>query len=42
MSEPNLASVQEIATGIYHVGAGAAPAESELWVDDIQVSDKSF
>ncbi|MEP6590698.1 MAG: hypothetical protein ABJC19_05905, partial [Gemmatimonadota bacterium] len=38
ISEPNLASVQEIATGIYHVGATPAPAAAELWVDDIRLA----
>ncbi len=38
ISEPNLASVQEIATGIYHVGTGPTPASAELWVDDIRLA----
>ena len=38
ISEPNLASVQEIATGIYHVAPGAAPPAAELWVDDIRLA----
>ncbi|MEO5800509.1 MAG: hypothetical protein ABIS00_13810 [Gemmatimonadales bacterium] len=38
ISEPNLASVQEIATGIYHIAPGAAPSAAELWIDDIRLA----
>ncbi len=38
ISEPNLAKVQEIATGIYHKAGGAAPAAAELWIDDIRLA----
>jgi hypothetical protein len=36
---PNLAAVQELATGIWRVDAHATVDEAELWVDDIRLSD---
>ena len=38
ISEPNLASVQEIAAGIYHVGVGGPSPTAELWIDDIRLA----
>lgn len=38
ISEPNLASVQEIATGIYHIGSGTPLTTAELWIDDIRLA----
>lgn len=34
---PNLAAVQEVATGIRYVTEGAAITETELWTDDIRL-----
>ncbi len=42
INPPNLAAVQELAAGMYYPvgpGGGAAIQETELWVDDIRVSD---
>jgi hypothetical protein len=36
---PNLAAVQEIAVGILRVASGTFVDQSELWVDDIRLSD---
>lgn len=38
INPPNLAAVQEVAAGIYRVGAGTAGTEAELWVDDIRLT----
>ncbi len=38
VSPPNLAAVQEMAAGIYRVAANVTTDESELWVDDIRLS----
>lgn len=38
VSEPNLASVQEVATGIWRPGPGAALPLAELWIDDIRLA----
>lgn len=35
---PNLAAVQEVATGIRYAGDGAAIMETELWTDDIRLA----
>ncbi len=39
INPPNLAAVQEISVGIYRVGQAVTTAESELWIDDIRLSD---
>jgi hypothetical protein len=39
VNPPNLAAVQEIAAGIYRVAQNVTTTESELWVDDIRLSD---
>ncbi len=40
INPPNLASVQEISTGIYRVSGTASPADTaELWVDDIRLEE---
>jgi motility/secretion related protein SprA len=39
INPPNLAAVQEVAAGIYRVGASVTTQESELWVDDIRLSE---
>jgi hypothetical protein len=42
INPPNLAAVQELAAGMYYPvgpGGGAAIQQTELWVDDIRVSD---
>jgi len=39
VSPPNLAAVQEVAAGIYRVAQNVTTTESELWVDDIRLSD---
>ena len=36
---PNLAAVQELATGIWRVDAHSSVDQAELWVDDIRLSD---
>lgn len=36
---PNLAAVQEVATGIYYRGEGAPILASELWTDDIRLAE---
>ncbi len=35
---PNLAAVQEVATGIRYAGDGMSIAETELWTDDIRLA----
>jgi hypothetical protein len=40
INPPNLAAVQELAAGIYYPpGSGGPIAQTELWVDDIRVSE---
>jgi hypothetical protein len=39
VNPPNLAAVQEVAAGIYRVGATVTAPQSELWVDDIRLSE---
>jgi hypothetical protein len=39
INPPNLAAIQEVAAGIYRVGASVSTPEAELWVDDIRLSD---
>lgn len=39
VTPPNLAAIQEIAAGIYRVAQTVTTDASELWVDDIRVSD---
>lgn len=38
INPPNLAAVQDVATGIRFVGDGVSIAETELWTDDIRLS----
>ena len=38
VNPPNLAAVQEVSAGIYRVAQNVSVAESELWVDDIRLS----
>ncbi|HEY3934229.1 MAG TPA: cell surface protein SprA [Gemmatimonadales bacterium] len=39
VNPPNLAAVQELAAGLYYPGSSGMPiAQTELWVDDIRVS----
>ena len=39
INPPNLAAVQEVSAGIYRVAQNVTTTESELWVDDIRLSD---
>jgi hypothetical protein len=39
VNPPNLAAVQELAAGIYRVAAAVTTPQSELWVDDIRLSE---
>ena len=39
INPPNLAAVQEIGAGIFRVGQTVTTDESELWVDDIRLTD---
>jgi Motility related/secretion protein len=39
VNPPNLAAVQEVAAGIYRVAQNVTTTESELWVDDIRLSE---
>jgi motility/secretion related protein SprA len=39
VNPPNLASVQEIAAGIFRVGQTVTVPDAELWVDDIRLTD---
>jgi hypothetical protein len=38
INPPNLAAVQDVATGIRYVGDGVPIAETELWTDDIRLA----
>ncbi len=38
VNPPNLAAVQEVSAGIYRVAQNVSATESELWVDDIRLS----
>jgi hypothetical protein len=38
VNPPNLAAVQEVSAGIYRVAQNVTAPESELWVDDIRLS----
>lgn len=39
INPPNLARVQELATGIYRLSAATAIDTAELWIDDIRLTD---
>ncbi|MBA3556300.1 MAG: hypothetical protein H0W29_16320, partial [Gemmatimonadales bacterium] len=39
INPPNLAAIQEVSAGIYRVAESATVPETELWVDDIRLSD---
>jgi hypothetical protein len=39
VNPPNLAAVQEIAAGIYRIAQTVTAPESELWVDDVRLTD---
>jgi hypothetical protein len=39
VNPPNLAAVQEISAGIYRVAQNVTTTESELWVDEVRLSD---
>ncbi len=39
INPPNLAAIQDLATGIRYVGDGLPIGETELWTDDIRLAD---